>query len=71
MAIPGTFREQMDAMSRLVQKLAPGRKVRRISLDFSVRSIAVATVEVLVEQDDMPLIEELCPDSATIVEVKE
>lgn len=41
----------------LAQKLAPGRKVQSITLHFDARSVAVATVSVLIEDDDVPFIE--------------
>lgn len=57
-------------MHQLAEKLAPGRSVRRIILDFEVDSIAKAWVYVQAEEGDCPLItqlvEETKPDVAII-----
>jgi hypothetical protein len=59
-----------EAINKLCERLAPGRKVRRLTIDAPARGLVTATVEVLVEEDDLPLIEAACPDEAAIVEVK-
>lgn len=46
-------------MKALSEKLAPGRKVRSIQINCTMGSIVTATVEVLVEAGDLPLIEQL------------
>ena len=65
------YRDQMNCMKALAERLAPGRKVKRITLDFSSRSVATAVVEVLMEQDDVKLVEQCiddCKPDITIVE---
>jgi hypothetical protein len=55
-----------EAVSDLARRLAPGRQVKRITLDFPVKGIVTATIEVSCEEDDMPLVlqavEECAPD---------
>ena len=58
-------------MKALAERLAPGRAVKRITLDFNCRSIATAVIEVLLEHDDVKLVErciEDCKPDVTIVE---
>lgn len=58
--------EQMKALKALADKLAPGRAVNRIVLDFPVRGILTATITVLLEDSDLETVDkciEVCgPD---------
>jgi hypothetical protein len=68
------FHGHHKLVKKLAETLAPGRAVRRITLDFPARGLCTATVEVMLDEKDLPLIQELAedvhPDQITFVEGK-
>lgn len=49
-------------VQELAQRLAPGRQVRRIVLDFPCDDVATAAVEVILDEGDMDLVREAVDD---------
>lgn len=58
-------------LAELAKRLAPGRNITRIQLDFPARGLCTAIVHVQLEEGDVPVIEQLVDEAqphVTIVE---
>ncbi len=53
------------AVSRLMEKLAPGRRVRNAYISLEHDAIAVARIEVEIMEDDLPLIQKAVEEGET------